>query len=377
MTSSHTTDTSSEVISSTINSVFIPWDNPENVMSHETYVKFDDALTCYVVPVLFIMGAGGNLLNCAVFWMQGLKERMNLCLFCLALTDLMYVLFHTVMVSYCVVEKLAASVIDVQYYKWYARRFSVGPMIGFMYSSGCLTTIISVERCLCVTMPMKAASLLKTRTMGLIIGVCVVLMHTLCVQYTLRFDLGYVLDPYSGQRVFTMILSDLYFANQDFFDFVENVILSFFIPFFIVSVATVATGVTVVKLHGTVAWRQNSISTRSDDKDKSLVALSQMLVMVSVIFIVSSLPVMALAIVRTAVAEFSVGGKYANMYYAAHLCNSVVFMVNCCVNVCVYFTRSSRYRKECRAIFFAGRANRRVKEADDTVEITQATNATA
>lgn len=122
MTSSHTTDTSSEVISSTINSVFIPWDNPENVMSHETYVKFDDALTCYVVPVLFIMGAGGNLLNCAVFWMQGLKERMNLCLFCLALTDLMYVLFHTVMVSYCVVEKLAASVIDVQYYKWYARR---------------------------------------------------------------------------------------------------------------------------------------------------------------------------------------------------------------------------------------------------------------
>lgn len=46
MTSSHTTDTSSEVISSTINSVFIPWDNPENVMSHETYVKFTSFLCC-------------------------------------------------------------------------------------------------------------------------------------------------------------------------------------------------------------------------------------------------------------------------------------------------------------------------------------------
>lgn len=44
-----------------------------------------------LVPVLFILGFPTNILNAAVFYKHGLRERINLCLFALALADLIVV----------------------------------------------------------------------------------------------------------------------------------------------------------------------------------------------------------------------------------------------------------------------------------------------
>ena len=42
-----------------------------------------------VLPVLFVLGMVGNTLSAAVFKRQGLKDRINLCLFTLALADIL------------------------------------------------------------------------------------------------------------------------------------------------------------------------------------------------------------------------------------------------------------------------------------------------
>ena len=41
-----------------------------------------------LVPVVSLLGVVGNALNVAVFFRQGLRERVNVCLFSLALADL-------------------------------------------------------------------------------------------------------------------------------------------------------------------------------------------------------------------------------------------------------------------------------------------------
>ena len=65
---------------------YLPWDNPDNIIS----VKFEDMVRKirYVfLPVLFLIGGPANVINMLVFYKQGLKERVNLCLFALSLAD--------------------------------------------------------------------------------------------------------------------------------------------------------------------------------------------------------------------------------------------------------------------------------------------------
>ena len=45
-------------------------------------------VTSNFVPVVSLLGVVGNALNVAVFFRQGLRERVNVCLFSLALADL-------------------------------------------------------------------------------------------------------------------------------------------------------------------------------------------------------------------------------------------------------------------------------------------------
>ena len=45
-------------------------------------------VTSNLVPVVSLLGVVGNALNVAVFFRQGLRERVNVCLFSLALADL-------------------------------------------------------------------------------------------------------------------------------------------------------------------------------------------------------------------------------------------------------------------------------------------------
>nr|KAG5712465.1 hypothetical protein BaRGS_011439 [Batillaria attramentaria] len=99
---------------------FLPWDNPDNIISYVTYQEIDKLVTCAVVPPLFLLGLVTNLINCVVFWRQGLKDRMNLCLFSLAVADMLFVLCLFLMVSYCVVKELGLVTDDT--WKWYVRR---------------------------------------------------------------------------------------------------------------------------------------------------------------------------------------------------------------------------------------------------------------
>ena len=74
---------------------FLPWDNPDNIVNaavEDIARKVKDNL----LPIFFLIGWPANVINMAVFYKQGLKERVNLCLFALSLADelsLIYTMF--------------------------------------------------------------------------------------------------------------------------------------------------------------------------------------------------------------------------------------------------------------------------------------------
>ena len=62
-------------------------------------------VTSNFVPLVSLRGVVGNTLNVAVFFRQGLRERVNVCLFSLALADLVVSTLYFILYGYSVVTQ--------------------------------------------------------------------------------------------------------------------------------------------------------------------------------------------------------------------------------------------------------------------------------
>ena len=76
---------------------FIPWNNPDNVISLEAEDLVNKLKDLVFLPILFLIGGPANVINMAVFYKQGLKERINVCLFALSLADGLYLINNMLM----------------------------------------------------------------------------------------------------------------------------------------------------------------------------------------------------------------------------------------------------------------------------------------
>ena len=72
---------------------FVPWDNPDNIVSFQVEDLVRRLKDVVFLPILFLIGGPANVINMAVFYKQGLKERINVCLFALSLADELHIVF--------------------------------------------------------------------------------------------------------------------------------------------------------------------------------------------------------------------------------------------------------------------------------------------
>ena len=351
--------------------LFIPWKNPHNIISIETYLTFAKAISCGVNLIIFCIGVPTNLLNCLVFYRQGLRDRMNLCLFSLAWVDMLYVASLYLVGSHCHLRLFRPELGG--WWKVVARKYFTGLFVGFLSSSGLLTMVIAVERCVCVTLPLKAATLVKTRTIAVIIVGVVVSLQGVCLLYPLEISIRTREDPNTGGIIYFLATSEFYFRQKILFDVLENTFLMIVIPFTTFTSVMIATAITVVQLKRAIAWRHGSSSSSSSDVRE--VALVKMLVVVSLIYITSSAPNIALGLTKLMVPDFLPSRKYANIFLASHLMYLVLAEVNSSVNFFVYLARSSRFRQELRGLLRlrptqSAKAEAEGKHAQQTVATT-------
>ncbi|KAL8576953.1 hypothetical protein ACOMHN_024229 [Nucella lapillus] len=323
-----------------------PSDQKPGILDEATFRIVEKALDCGGRLAFFVFGAPLNILNMIVFFRQSLRDRMNLCLFSLAFVDLMYLTSKFAMASYCLVDESNFRLREV--WKYTVRKNAVNFVFGFLYSSGCLTMIIAVERCVCVVLPMKAATIMKTRTMAILIVVAILSMNALCSVSRFKYDVLVHDDVTTGKFVVMLAASSHYKKHKIIIDIIENIVLSSiaFISFLVISIATF---VTVVKLRSAMAWRQEMGTVSSSGRRQMM--LIKMLVMLSCIYIVCSTPNICVALTRLLVDEFWAQSRYRRMYYITHIGSTVILMLNSSVNFFVYVTRSSRFRAELRILF--------------------------
>ncbi|KAK7476638.1 hypothetical protein BaRGS_00032113, partial [Batillaria attramentaria] len=109
-----------------------------------------------ILPVLVLFGVTGNVINMAVFARQGLSDRVNICLFSLALSDSGFNLFHFASRLNALFGLFDSALAEY----WQSRGLIfIGVYMGFLNTSNTLILIVSLERCVCVISPLRAKRL--------------------------------------------------------------------------------------------------------------------------------------------------------------------------------------------------------------------------
>nr|KAG5688570.1 hypothetical protein BaRGS_002785 [Batillaria attramentaria] len=353
---------------------FLPWDNPDNILTLEQRELSDTIIHCALGPALCLVGVPANIISCIVFYKQGLRDRMNLCLFVLALVDAAHLLtsFTLGLYSFILFFDEAAA------HEYYAKALVAFVFFEFAMraASGCITMVVAVERCVCVVFPLRANSIMRTRTMGALLAAIIIFLTLGNSIVSFRNRVVAVYDEATGETYYQISVTDYFIEHHKFYDIFYDIILSFVVPIVTFVVVGVATAVTVLKLRTAIAWRASTSSGRGDNhSQQQQAALTKMLVILSCVFMVCSAPMTSLGIVRLLVPDFSTFGRYANMFFASHSICTFIVLINSAINFFVYYSRSSRFKQELHVLCCRGNVKKKVhSQSSDTKSMTTTTD---
>lgn len=314
-------------------------DSGINVVDDDVLNLIETVCFASVTTLVCLIGIPTNIINCLVFWHQGLTDRMNLCLFCLALVDCLYLVFDFTMYSLSSFILFYDKDLAKEYYSKITLEL-LGVAYGLRTASGCITMVISIERCVCVVFPLQAATLVRTRTMGILVCLLVLL-----------FQLAYLINPFtlvvsiqkSPSLKITLAPSQFYVQNLDFIRVFYNTFLGIIVPVATFVVVTVATTTTILKLRAAIKWREKTCSASSDNRSRQM-ALTKMLVLVSCLYIITMVPFVGNTLTRLFVAEYSFYGRYSSAFRSANAIVHVFPRINSAVDFFIYYCRSSKFR---------------------------------
>ena len=350
---------------------FLPWDNPDNIVSAEVE-DIARRVKDTVLPVFFLIGGPSNVINMVVFYKQGLKERVNLCLFSLSLADelflvhMMFLFGEQVHVQFTTKERFGPVM------RFMSNNSLVG-FFGFTWVSQILSAIIASERCLCVLSPLRFQTLLETRTMAVIITLVYLVVVGVYFFVSARYRIACVFDPSSGTVLYTAVAGEFYQNQEKLINYLDSFVYGAGIPGMMIIVVTTTTITTAMKIRQAAAWRAGASSAGGNSSSSSIspreVALTKMLIGISVLFIVCVSPFALFRFMWLFLPEMDIGRRNQNLYLTGLWILESFSCMNSSFNIFVYYTMGSRYRETLWALI--GRNKRdKVKEKPNMTNTT-------
>ncbi|KAL8579583.1 hypothetical protein ACOMHN_025536 [Nucella lapillus] len=282
----------------------------------------------------------------AVFWRQGLGERINLCLFYLSLIDLLHMINNFLFN------------VD-RFYNSFVQTEEFGPLLEFIVHhrlvglrglsslSGFISMVIACERCLCVVSPLRSQTMLKTQTTAALLAVGTAVIMAAFFVLGLRWDLVCVFDPETNATSQALYNSQFYIRNR-----AQMNVLSFFAgtvqSLIYVSIVLGTTAVTSVKLRAMMAWRGEQSSCKLSSRQ---VALTRSLIALSVLYITCSTPIFVIGVGVALVPDLSLSGRYYNLANLLISLFKLTSFVNATFNFFVFFSLGSKYRDTLKTLF--------------------------
>ncbi|KAL8590702.1 hypothetical protein ACOMHN_044060 [Nucella lapillus] len=325
---------------------FVPWNNSDNIVSQKAEMVSRDVRLVLMQAALFL-GGPANVINMAVFFKQGLKDRVNLLLFSLSLADEVFLVSCNLLYG----EEL--------YLHWDVGHTESGPVLKFMVNNnlGCflsccfvsyiLSAIIACERCYCVLSPLRYHTLMPTTTTAFIIIAVYVVIISLNYIAVFRYYVACAYNPQTGVVADVWGHSEFYVEHKDLVDYVDNIFFGAGLPVTMAVVVVAATAITISRLRRAMTWRSETSASVSHKE----VGLTKMLIGTSVLLIVCLCPSCVFRVACLFLPEVNSGRRNQNFYWMGLWVTEMFLFVNSSCNICVYYVMGSRYRETFWTLF--------------------------
>lgn len=292
----------------------------------------------FISPACFI-GIPSNIINCLVFRRQGLQDKMNLCLLFLAFVDLLHLLCTFAIFSVSSFVHFYDDILGEEFYVKTLAWFS-GELYALRAASCFIGVVIAVERCLCVVYPLRASTLIRTRTMSILLIAAFLLFQ--CFYVTYPITLGAVWSKRKTTDTWHLVNTQLFFDNQFLFDVLQAILFDSTVPIASFLIMVVTTTMTILKLKRQMSWRHRT-AAQTNNIDRHQAALTIMLVIVSIAHIVTITPFVAWQIVYFYLPD-RISTVYNTFMTYKGLTNSFP-AINSSIHFWIFYFRSSRFRE--------------------------------
>ncbi|XP_005098158.1 growth hormone secretagogue receptor type 1 [Aplysia californica] len=298
-------------------------------------------IICFFVIILgtiSFFGIVANVINLIVFIRQGFKDTVNISLFSLAISDigaLIPLLWMSIGLNPYFFADPPFDPQEVLYLT------SGWPHICFARISGWITAFITLERCLCIAMPLKVKTMITVkRTAIALVSIYVAMIGALLpVFYALRLEP--IFSPLKNETKFRTVYIPNGFAIESAV-FLINA-FSQFVSFIVVIICTI---ILVQALISKSKWRKSTSSFGDHDsfsnRDKKVVKL---VLFIAIIFIVCFLPSAINFLASSLEPEFNTYGKYGDLFVLMWSFSANLSATNSAVNIFVYYKMSSKYKQ--------------------------------
>ncbi|KAK6985659.1 G-protein coupled receptor 139 [Biomphalaria glabrata] len=293
----------------------------------------------FLMGVISMFGLLSNIINICVFVQQGFRDKFNISLLALAVSDI-GTLLSSLIYSVCSSPLLGSASLPVDLFE--VQNWIGGfPRGTFSRITNCVTTYITFERCICVVFPIKVKGLITARvTVVTLVFIYLVMASTIIPPY-LGLVVTWRFDSFSNRTILSMPFE----TNDGYAYIIAIANVHSFIQLVTYALIIACTIVLAEELRKQSKWRlkaaqSNDISSKVARKkvNKTIRMIASMAVIYIVCYSTS-----VFQLVFCAVVPDYPWTMYA-MYWIVFSFAILMESVNSSVGIFLYYTMSAKFR---------------------------------
>lgn len=290
--------------------------------------------------IVSTFGIATNIINILVFIKQGFRETVNITLLALAVSDLCSLLtlqFVNLMRNPLFIDKMPFIADEFQHLTggW--------PHSCFVRTTSWITMYLTVERCLCVLLPLQVKQITRPNVVICVLVFIYVIMILAMVPDYATCYIGWKFDAARNQS----LLGLLFLPSRNVYLVALSFYLSACTQISAFAVIIIFTAILVFKLKQTSQWRQSMANNGQNSmkgaqkRDSKIV---KMVILIAVIYCLCLFSFLVNCIVTCIEPEFMAFRLYHNFFFGIWSFAFLFESINASVNIFVYYKMSSKYR---------------------------------
>lgn len=290
-----------------------------------------------------LFGIATNTINILVFLRQGFKETITISFLGMAISDLLLQVM-TLWVSVSSNPWLQNANIP---FKGLDLFFFLGAWIQITATriTSWITAFVTLERCLCVIMPLKIKNIITTlRTKVIVVTIFFVYIIGLIPNY-FTIEIRWVFDKGQNRSLLNMIELGSKKSIQNFMHYFYNVV-SPIASFIVVFICTL---ILSMSINRSSKWR-SKLSNKDENSKMKEQRVIKLVTAIASVYVICNTPTIGLFIWQIKDPEASYVGIRRDLLLLLASFAFLLESVNSSINIIFYYTMSSKYRETLKTL---------------------------